>query len=76
MIHRSIAYVLFVALLTAGSPPSRAPQAPLTGSFELDELTVTQLQDAMATGRYTSRRLVELYAADQRHRSGGPAPAQ
>jgi amidase len=33
------------------------------GRFELDELTVAQLQDAMASGRYTSRRLVELYAA-------------
>jgi amidase len=29
--------------------------------FELDELTIAQLQEAMATGRYTSRRLVELY---------------
>jgi amidase len=34
-------------------------QAP--GSFPLDELTVAQLQDAMATGKYTARRLVELY---------------
>jgi amidase len=29
--------------------------------FELDEVTVAQLQDAMVAGRYTSRRLVEMY---------------
>jgi amidase len=29
--------------------------------FELDEVTVAQLQDAMASGKYTARRLVELY---------------
>jgi amidase len=31
-------------------------------AFPLEELTIAQLQDAMATGRYTSRRLVELYS--------------
>jgi amidase len=36
-----------------GTPPA----------FELDEATVTQLQEALASGRYTSRRLVELYSA-------------
>jgi amidase len=30
-------------------------------AFELDELTVGQLQDGMRSGRYTSHRLVELY---------------
>lgn len=40
---------------------SRAQQAPAVPPFELDELSVAQLQDAMAAGRYTSRRLVELY---------------
>jgi len=34
-------------------------QAP--AAFPLEELTVAQLQEAMAAGRYTSRRLVELY---------------
>jgi amidase len=38
-----------------------APQAQSPSRFELDEMTVTQLQDAMASGRYTSRRLVDLY---------------
>ena len=52
---------MFVLLVIADSPGSWAQQAPVAASFELDELTVTQLQDAMATGRYTSRRLVTLY---------------
>src|SRR3954470_24808850 len=34
-------------------------QAP--SGFPLEEATVSELQDAMAAGRYTSRRLVELY---------------
>ncbi len=29
--------------------------------FELDEMTIAQLQDAMTSGRYTSRKLVDLY---------------
>ncbi len=41
----------------------RAQQAPSPAPFELDEMTVQQLQDAMASGRYTSHRLVELYVA-------------
>ena len=44
---------LSVLLLTA-----QQPQPP---AFELDEATVAQLQDAMASGRHTSRTLVELY---------------
>ena len=38
------------------------PRAQGPARFELDEMSVTQLQDAMASGRYTSRRLVDLYA--------------
>src|SRR5262245_16557024 len=49
---------LFAALvLAAAGVQTSAPP------FELDELTIEQLQDAMASGRYTSRRLVELYSA-------------
>jgi amidase len=39
-----------------------APQ-PAARPFELDEATVQQLQDWMQSGRYTSRRLVDLYLA-------------
>jgi amidase len=38
------------AAMTPGVPP-----------FELDELTIDQLQEGMAAGRWTARRLVELY---------------
>ena len=44
---------------TAGSPHSASPVA----GFELDEATVVQLQRDMASGKYTSRRLTELYLA-------------
>jgi amidase len=37
-----------------------ARQVP-AGAFELEEATIAQLQDGMSSGRYTSRRLVELY---------------
>lgn len=40
--------------------------------FELDEATVAQLQEGLTSGRYSARRLVELYAAriDQIDRAG------
>jgi amidase len=38
-----------------------APTLRSQSTFELDEATIPQLQDWMASGRYTSRRLVELY---------------
>jgi amidase len=59
-----------------GSPPPAPPPPPPTdgarrvpsphtppGAFELDDVTIAQLQDAMTTGRHTSRALVELYLA-------------
>ncbi len=39
----------------------RGGTSAVAGPFELDELSIHELQDAMASGRYTSRRLVELY---------------
>jgi amidase len=42
--------------------PSGAPaQQPPTHAFELDEVTIAQLQQWLESGRYTSRRLTELY---------------
>jgi amidase len=55
MVRKLLAVAL---LLVVGAAASRR-QTP--GSFPLDELTVAQLQDAMASGTYTARRLVELY---------------
>ena len=50
---RRIAVLLLLLLI--------APTLRSQGSFELDEVTIPQLQEWMTSGRYTSRRLVELY---------------
>jgi amidase len=47
--------ILIVFVLT----PRFGGQTPT--AFPLEEMTVAQLQEAIAAGRYTSRRLVELY---------------
>jgi amidase len=52
------ASALFVALPAGSSGRQPTP----ADRFELDELTIADLQQAMRSGRYTSRRLVELYA--------------
>jgi amidase len=39
--------------------PDRA--APTIAPFELEEITVAELQAGMASGRYTARKVVELY---------------
>lgn len=51
--------------LPAQPAPShlQANAAPLIAGFELDEMTVAELQSAMASGKYTSRTLVENYSA-------------
>ncbi len=59
MLCKTLALILLALVWTTNGP--RARQAPAVPPFELDELSVAQLQDAMAAGRYTSRRLVELY---------------
>ncbi|HUR93559.1 MAG TPA: amidase [Gemmatimonadales bacterium] len=48
----------------AGSAVLRArPPAAPPGPFELEEVTVAELQAGMAEGRYTARRITELYLA-------------
>jgi amidase len=54
-----LSFVLVAVLSVGCSGGSRAP-APVT-TFALEELTIRDLQDAMASGRYTSQQLVELY---------------
>lgn len=50
-------------------PPPYAPPPP----FELDEVTIVQLQDGLKSGKYTSRRLVSAYLARiQQIDAGGP----
>src|SRR5262245_46061640 len=53
---RSIWGVVFV-VVTLGVLETRQAPPP----FELDEVTVAQLQDGMQSGRFTARRLAELY---------------
>lgn len=50
-------------LLGATPEPAAATSAPASplAPFELDELTIADLQQGMASGRWTSRRLCELY---------------
>ncbi len=63
------AAVLITLVLTflLSAPPAGlrtgAQQAAPGPAFDLDEATTTELQDAMTSGRYTARRLVELYTA-------------
>jgi amidase len=62
---------LFVTLLfgtaaatgCGGRPPTPATTTSSTGAFALDETTVDTLQEAMSSGRLTSRRITELYLA-------------
>ena len=52
---------LAAVLLAVACGRETAPPSPAAAEFELSEASVSQLQDWMTTGRYTSRRLVELY---------------
>src|SRR6185503_9045981 len=55
-------------VVTIASPVSAlaiedtAPQPSSTPAFELDEWTFSQLQQAMTSGRYSSKQLVEKYS--------------
>src|SRR5262245_66680477 len=45
--------------LAAGKAP--APWTPPLPPFELEEITIQQLQDGLKSGKYTSRRLITAY---------------
>ena len=47
------------SLLATGSSPEPQPLAPK--DFELEELTITELQAGLQSGKYTSRQLVKKY---------------
>jgi amidase len=58
---RVIASVVGVAAsIACGTREPERGSPPLT-DFELNELSVAQLQEGMTSGRFTSRRLVDLY---------------
>src|SRR3954468_5035448 len=61
MIRRYATTVVILTMLGALPLAPRAQQRA-AAPFELEEATVSGLQDAMAAGRYTSRRLVDLYS--------------
>jgi len=44
-------------IMAQSSPPAAGP------SFELDELTITDLQDGMKSGKYSARNIAEKYLA-------------
>jgi amidase len=45
------------------TPRAKPPQSASIAPFELDEITVAQLQEAMSSGRHTARSVAELYLA-------------
>ena len=58
------------AALTVPLPPSAfgnqlavAPPTPRPATFELDEITIVQLQDDMRSGKRTARSIAEAYLA-------------
>ncbi|HSC30247.1 MAG TPA: amidase, partial [Gemmatimonadaceae bacterium] len=42
-------------------PNATRPARHVAAPFELEEATIAQLQDGMASGKYTARKIVELY---------------
>lgn len=51
---------------TRGASPNISPEfqsKSAAGSFELDEITVTELQEGMTSGRFTARSITEKYLA-------------
>ncbi len=54
-----------VPALSAGRAvaPSTTPATPEVKAFELSEITISELQEGMQSGKFTSRSLVEKYSA-------------
>jgi len=55
-----------LAAARAASPAARlsdGASAPEVKTFELDEITISDLQDGMKSGKFTARSLVEKYSA-------------
>src|ERR1035438_4731460 len=60
-------YAAGAAARDVSAPPPNVPVPGLQPAevkpFELDEITIPELQDGMKSGKYTARSLVEKYAA-------------
>jgi amidase len=61
MLVRRLIVLVLLAGGSACTQVAESPTQPQPAGFELNEMPVAQLQEAMTAGRYTSRRLVELY---------------
>ena len=59
----SAAAVLYPALSAGREIISTPVPRPDVKPFELDEITITELQDGMKSGKFTARSLVEKYLA-------------
>src|SRR5215831_5221572 len=58
------AVTLYPALAAARAVPSKKDlSVPEVPPFELDEITIAELQDGMNSGKFTARSLVEKYSA-------------
>src|SRR5262245_2179663 len=56
-------HFLQAGLLGAGAALAAVPAAAPIKTFELDELTLADLQDGMKAGKFTARSLAEKYLA-------------
>ncbi|HJQ66307.1 MAG TPA: amidase family protein, partial [Gemmatimonadales bacterium] len=59
--------------LNHAAPSSPLPRIPTPSPFELEDVSVAQLKSGLESGRYTSRRLCQLYLAriEEIDRRGG-----
>jgi len=48
---------------TVAAPAGAVPRSIAPAPFELEEITLAQLQDGLKSGKYTSRRLCQVYLA-------------
>jgi amidase len=63
VVHTSAAVALYPALGAAREITRAKPPDPDVKPFELDEITIPELQDDMKSGKFTARALVEKYSA-------------
>jgi amidase len=61
LVPKGAALAGLAAPFDLGVPASGQRGGTGTAAFELDEITIDELQRAMQTGRYTARRIAELY---------------
>jgi len=62
-VNASAAVAVYPALGAAREITPAKPATPDVKPFELDEVTIPELQDGMKSGKFTSRVLVEKYSA-------------